>query len=83
MPTTRPRHTITETDEIAAALHEAALRWPDQPPTRLLALLIIEGRRALHHNVENRRAVIAANAGALTGTYEPGYLEALRAEWLA
>ncbi len=29
VPTTRPRHYVTETDELAAALDAAALRWPD------------------------------------------------------
>lgn len=32
-------------------------------------------------DVERRREVIIANAGALSGTYEPGHLEQLRQEW--
>lgn len=34
MPTTRRRHQVTETDELAAALDEAAARWPQVAPTR-------------------------------------------------
>lgn len=31
--------------------------------------------------LERRRLAIEATAGSLTGTYEPGYLDALRDEW--
>jgi hypothetical protein len=30
VPTTRPRHTITETDDIRAMLDDAARRWPER-----------------------------------------------------
>jgi hypothetical protein len=43
--------------------------------------LIGAGRRALLGDVEHRRRVIARNAGALSGTYEPGCLQELHAEW--
>lgn len=46
---------------------------------RPLYRLIGRGRRALR--VARRRRVITRNAGALSGTYEPGYLERLHAEW--
>lgn len=29
MPTARPRHMLTETDEVADALRDAAHRWPE------------------------------------------------------
>jgi hypothetical protein len=32
MPTARPRHMITETDDITAALDAAARRWPESAP---------------------------------------------------
>ena len=48
MPTTRPRLTITETDEVAAALDAAAARWPDVRSRReLLLRLVEEGREVI------------------------------------
>lgn len=87
MPTDRPRHTITETDEIAQALDEAAVRWPDDRDSRarLLARLVREGRRAasdrLSSDAEARREAIRATSGALTGVYPHDYLESLRRDW--
>ena len=43
MPTTKPRHAITETDSIAHALDVARQHWPDEPATRLLTRLIETG----------------------------------------
>ena len=40
MPTTRPRHPVTETDEIADILDEAALKWPGVPRAKLIQLVI-------------------------------------------
>lgn len=87
MPTTRPRHTITETDEVAEALSAAARRWPDdrERPGRLLLDLLREGRKAIAEEEEQRlaqrRAAILSTSGALTGSYPPGYLEELRQDW--
>jgi len=72
---------ITETEEVQSALVTAARQWPGQTPTQLLYRLINEGQQTLRCDVEHRRQVIAANAGALSGTYEPGYLDRLRQEW--
>lgn len=72
---------ITETDDIKSALATAARRWPDETPGELLHRLISAGQQALMVDVEHRRRVIIENAGALSGTYEPGYLERLREDW--
>jgi hypothetical protein len=87
MPTTRPRHTITETDEVARALSDAARRWPQDSgrPGKLLLDLLQEGHRAIaaegeRENAE-RRAAIERTAGVLTGVYGPDYLEQLRNDW--
>jgi len=88
MPTTRPRLTITETDDVAKALDEAATRWPDVRSRRELLLRLVEqGRGALaresEHEVEQRREAIRRTSGALSGAYEPDYLERLRGDWPA
>ena len=89
MPTSRPRHTITESDEIAAALRDAARRWPEDrdSPRTLLERLVAEGHRVVTREQqaqgESRRAAISRSAGALTGVYPTGYLNALRDDWPA
>ncbi len=87
MPTTRPRHLITETDQVALALDDAAKRWPEDRDSRakLLVHLVEEGHQALVEEVgrrrEDRLAAIRKTSGALTGTYDPDYLEQLREDW--
>jgi hypothetical protein len=88
MPTTRPRLTITETDDVAAALDAAAARWPEIRTRRELLLRLVEqGREVIDRNeneaVARRRGAIRRTSGALTGAYEPGYLERLRDDWPA
>ena len=88
MPTTRPRLTITETDDIAAALDAAAARWPDVSSRRELLLRLVEQGREVIENerddaVDRRRAAIRSTSGALTGAYDAGYLDRLRDDWPA
>jgi hypothetical protein len=88
MPTTRPRLTITETDDVAAALDAAAARWPEVRSRRELLLRLLEqGREVIDRDREDaaarRRAAIRRTSGALTGAYEPGYLDRLRDDWPA
>ena len=81
MPTQRPRHMITETDEVARALDHAARRWPGEPRSKLLLHLIEEGERALEDQVDRKREVILRTSGAFTGAFGPGYLDELRKDW--
>jgi hypothetical protein len=88
VPTTRPRLTLTETDELAEALELAAKRWPEVRSRReLLLRLVEEGRDAVaqHHAGESqaRREAIKRTSGSLTGSFERGYLERLRHDWPA
>jgi hypothetical protein len=88
MPTTRPRLTITETDEVAAAIDAAAARWPEvQSRRELLLRLVEEGREAIHRDrdaeIARRREAIRRTSGALTGAYEPGEPRRLRGDWPA
>lgn len=87
MPTTRPRYVITETDELAARLDRAALRWPHDAGSRkqLLLHLIEQGDRELdpeeRARLERRRDAFARLRGAWTGLYTPDDLRELRDEW--
>jgi hypothetical protein len=87
VPTTRRRHFVTETDAVAAALDDAAVRWPEDRDNRakLLLRLVEAGHRSVldAHDEElaARRAGIESAIGALSGMYEPGYLEELRKDW--
>lgn len=83
MPTTKPRHVITETGEVAEALADAATRWPElrSRPGELLKRLIAEGHRALRTSTEARRAAAEATAGQFSDVFQPGYLADLREDW--
>jgi len=87
MPTIRPRHVITETDDVAKALDDAAECWPAERGNRrqLLLRLVQEGHRAMTGREEagaaHRRDAVARTSGVLTGVYGPDYLSRLRADW--
>jgi hypothetical protein len=85
MPTTRPRHFVTETDDLAAALDDAASRWPDLSRAQLLVRLALEGHRAAQHARDERRRrrvqAIQDHSGSLKGVYGADYLEHLREDW--
>lgn len=89
MPTTKPRHLITETGPVARALDDAARRWPDDASSRsrLLVRLVEAGHQALlddaSQRIDARRAAIRESSGALSGAYGPGYLNDLRDDWPA
>jgi hypothetical protein len=80
---------ITETDEVAHALRDAARQWPEdrERPAKLLLDLVREGHHAITAEAEqaaaDRRAAIERTGGTLTGTYPSGYLEQLRGDWPA
>lgn len=78
---------ITETDEVARALDDAARQWPHdrERRTKLLLDLVREGHRAITADAAlttaARRAAIERTGGALTGSYPAGYLDDLRGDW--
>lgn len=87
MPTERRRHTITETEDIARALDDAARHWPDErgKRSRLLLRLVRAGHEAIGGEREDdaarRREAIRSTSGVLTGAYPEGYLARLRDDW--
>jgi hypothetical protein len=87
MPTTRPRHFVTETDDLAEALDEAARHWPGLSRAQLLVRLALEGHRAAVHTRDERRRrrleAVRTYSGCLNGVYGPDYLKHLREDWPA
>jgi hypothetical protein len=87
MPTTRPRHQVTESDAVHRALQLAARRWPQDAahPSRLLKNLIERGEQAINGEQERaqrrRRDAIRRHRGEGTGDYPPGYLKEVRRGW--
>jgi hypothetical protein len=87
MPTSHPRHAITETEEISEALAVARRAWPDlaDKPGALLRRLVLEGRNKLVHNStekdDERRQAVVGTGGALSGVFGATYLEDLREDW--
>ena len=87
VPTARPRHTITETDDVAQALDAAAGRWPQDAGarSRLLLRLIAAGQQAIAADAESearrRTEAVKRTAGAFTSIYPPDYLARLREDW--
>lgn len=85
MPTARPRHFVTETDDLASALDAAALRWPGLSRPQLLVRLALEGHEAAQQAHDERRrrrlAAVRKHSGILSGAYGPDYLRQLREGW--
>ncbi len=85
MPTTRPRHFVTESDDLAVALDAAAKRWPGVSRGQLVLRLALEGHRASQRAQDERQrrrlAAVGEHSGVLTGAYPADYLDQLRAEW--
>jgi hypothetical protein len=86
MPTTRPRHVISETPGVTRALDIARRRWPElaDRPDALLNELILAGAASIAHaerEIERRLEVVRRIAGSGTGWFPDGYLEELRSDW--
>ena len=73
---------ITETEDVARALDDAAERWPEDRLDRkkLLSRLVDRGHQVAMIEQE-RRQNITRTSGALTGSYGDDYLANLREDW--
>ena len=75
MPTSRPRHMITETESLSAALERAAELWPEDASDkgRLLRRVLSAGiesvEAAQSNRLATRRAAIEQAAGSLSGVW--------------
>lgn len=87
MPTSLPRHQITETPQIAHAIDLAASRWPGESRSSLLRRLIQAGGSTIEEEADDvalaRRAAVEASSGAFPGAFGADYLVELRKDWPA
>jgi hypothetical protein len=82
MPTTRPRHTITETEDIATALADAAVVWPElRGNSNALLRKLVEAGRAAVHPDGGVHALVQGASGAATGAYPRDARATLLEEW--
>ena len=81
MPTTRQRHLLTETDDIAQAIDAAAASYPGQSRADILRQLVRVGAEALANEHGTRRRTVIEHAGRYPDLFSPGYLEELREDW--
>ena len=87
MPTTRPRHMITENDQLSAALIEAAKIWPELADQRTLlvrkvlevGIETIEGQAK--QNTKGRLAKVQKLAGSMDGVWPAGWRKELAEDW--
>jgi hypothetical protein len=84
MPTSKPRYTLTDTGELSELLDAAQRRWPEVTDRKALLLrLAATGGETISAAATERRAAIAATAGAFSDVYEAGELDRLRKDWPA
>lgn len=85
MPTTRPRHQVTETPDIARAIDLAAKLWPSESRSKLLSRLVVAGGSTLEDDErsELRRQAVIASGGKYTDAFGPDHLNDLRQDWPA
>jgi len=87
MATILPRHTITETPDIAAAIDQAGRAWPEASGNRaeLARRLIVAGvpqaEATTAARLSRRQATVEALAGRFTGLYPSDAAAELKAEW--
>lgn len=84
MPTTRPRHQVTETDEIAAAVETGLKEWPELSRSDVIRELILKGAEAVHMSAAERILAFELALKELRSLnihYPKGYLEDLRQDW--
>lgn len=81
VPTTRPRHLLTETDDLAEAIDAAAPLYPGDSRADVLRHLVYLGAETIAERQGRRREAVRDLAGRYPGLYPAGYLDVLREEW--
>jgi hypothetical protein len=89
MPTTRPRHMITESDRLTRALEDAGVLWPEANGDRgvLLRRILEAGMKTVEEEKNERegarRTAIDIVAGSMAGVWPADWRSELRDEWPA
>jgi hypothetical protein len=81
MPTVRPRHLLTETDELANAIDAAAALYPGESRADVLRHLVRLGAETIAEQQDRRRDTVRHRAGRFPGLYPAGHLDDLRDDW--
>ena len=81
MPTVRPRHLLTETDELAHAIDAAAALYPGESRADVLRHLVQLGAETIAEQQDRRRETVRDRAGRFPGLYPTGHLDDLREDW--
>jgi hypothetical protein len=81
MPTVRPRHLLTETDELANAIDTAAALYPGESRADVLRHLVQLGAESIAEQRDRRRDTVRDRAGRFPGLYPAGHLDDLRQDW--
>ena len=87
MPTSRPRHQVTETPDVRRALEVAEREWPNESRGALLVHLAVMGAEELRTRqeaeAERRRRAMRELAGAYDEAFDENFLAELREDWPA
>ena len=81
MPTARPRHLLTETDDISEAIDAAAPLFPGESRANVLRRLVQLGADAIAERQGKHRRTVRDRAGRHPGLYPAGYVDDLREDW--
>jgi hypothetical protein len=84
MPTTRPRHQITETDDIGEAIDAGLREWPELSRSDVMRELILKGAESLKLSAAERALAVELalkELASLDIRYPKDYLEDLRTDW--
>lgn len=84
MPTARQRHMITETEELARTLEEAAAIWPEyrNKRTELLRHIIDQGSEVVHSRAEKKARKRLSALESIQSEYSDLWPENWREEML-
>lgn len=81
MPTVRPRHLLTETDDLAQAIDAAAALFPGETRADVLRRLVRLGAETIAERQGRHRRSVRDRAGRFPGLYPAGHLDDLREDW--
>jgi hypothetical protein len=81
MPTARPRHLLTETDDLAETIDAALPLYPGETRAGVLRRLVHLGAETIAERQGRHRDAVRDRAGRYPGLYPAGHLQELRTDW--